>query len=47
MINKVILNSNSIEEFVETVKGTYVRVFPITQEDYTIMWEKKLAKGTM
>ena len=47
MINKVILNSNSIEEFVETAKGIYVRVFPTTKEDYTIMWEKKLAKGTM
>lgn len=47
MINKVILNSNSAQEFVETAKSTYVRVFPITKEDYTIMWEKKLAKGTM
>lgn len=47
MINKVILNSDSVQEFVETAKGTYVRVFPITKEDYTIMWEKKLAKGTM
>ena len=47
MINKVILNSDSVQEFVETTKGTYIRVFPKTQEDCTIMWEKKMVKGTM
>lgn len=46
MVNKVILNSNSAQELIETTKGTYIRVFPKIQDDCTIMWEKKLVKGT-
>lgn len=45
MINKVILNSDSVQEFVETTKGTYIRVYPKKQEDCTVMWEKKVSKG--
>lgn len=42
MISKVILPLNSHQETVKGPKFTYVRAFPKVEEDYVIMWEKKV-----
>jgi hypothetical protein len=44
MINKVILDPDSVKEVVETPSYSYIRVFPKYEEDYVIMWEKKVLK---
>lgn len=43
MINKVILSSNSEEGLVIVSQKSYIRVFPKYEEDYVVMWEKKLS----